>query len=102
VAPELVVINDTSSPPKFVMAACGAKHTIGLDTNGEIWYWGAMSSIGLPNNVSDKQLVPIMLEVPEHLKLEKFVFVASGDEYSLAISQTNKVYCFGRCPGLST
>ena len=53
-APELVVINDTSSPPKFVMAACGAKHSIGLDTNGEIWYWGAKSSMGLPNTASDK------------------------------------------------
>lgn len=53
-APELVVINDTSSPPKFVMAACGAKHSIGLDTNGEIWYWGAKSSMGQPITASDK------------------------------------------------
>jgi alpha-tubulin suppressor-like RCC1 family protein len=54
VAPELVVITETSSPPKFVMAACGAKHSIGLDTNGQIWFWGAKSSIGLPNTESDK------------------------------------------------
>jgi alpha-tubulin suppressor-like RCC1 family protein len=54
VAPELVVINDNSSPPKFVMASCGAKHCIGLDTNGEIWCWGAKNSIGLSNNGGDK------------------------------------------------
>ena len=32
---------------KFIMASCGAKHTIALDTAGKIWYFGKKDSVGV-------------------------------------------------------
>jgi len=31
---------------------------------------------------------------------EKFVFLRSGQDYTLAINQAGKIFCFGKCPGL--
>jgi alpha-tubulin suppressor-like RCC1 family protein len=44
---------------KFIMASCGAKHTMALDSNGNLWFFGHKLAIGISSNESsqsEKQL----------------------------------------------
>lgn len=80
---------------KFIMASCGSKHTLALDTSGKLWFFGLKSSIGISSK-DDKQLVPMLLEAPGPLKKENFKFIASGDDFNLAVSTTGQGYGLGR------
>jgi alpha-tubulin suppressor-like RCC1 family protein len=32
---------------KFIMASCGSKHTLALDTSGDLWFFGSKQSVGI-------------------------------------------------------
>lgn len=70
---------------KFIMAACGAKHTIALDTNGQIWFFGHKQSIGIEDFEEEKQFTPIRLELPSKIQ-EPIKFIAAGEDHNLAIT----------------
>lgn len=39
---------------KFILASCGSKHTIALDTLGKLWYFGCKGSVGIEDLEIDK------------------------------------------------
>lgn len=80
---------------KFIMAACGSRHTIGLDTRGQIWFFGQKPSVGIEDLSEDKQFTPVKLEIPPHIR-ENFKFISTGEDHNLAISESGIVYGFGK------
>lgn len=78
--PRLLKVTE-SKDSKFIQASCGTKHTIALDTNGYIWFFGLKTSVGKTcNKTEEKQLTPIELEIPDSIQKEPFKFIASGDD----------------------
>ena len=78
---------------KFIMATCGGKHTIALDENGQIWFWGNKNSVGIEDLQEDKQFRPSKLDT--HVK-EPFKYIASSEEHNLAVTASGMVYGFGK------
>ena len=65
--PRLLKVTE-SKDSKFIQASCGTKHTIALDTNGYIWFFGLKTSVGKTcNKTEEKQLTPIELEIPDSI-----------------------------------
>lgn len=89
---KIPVFKDT----KFIQAACGSKHTIALDTDGHIWFFGYKPSVGIEDFQEEKQFVPARLETPQKMLQEPFKFIASGEEHNLAITHSGQVLGFGR------
>lgn len=83
------------------MATCGSKHTLAIDTTGQLWYFGLKSSVGIAPDIKwsgqdpneGKQMTPIKLETHTY---EPFKYISSGDDHNLAITQSGKLYGFGR------
>jgi alpha-tubulin suppressor-like RCC1 family protein len=42
-----VLKSNYTKDTKFIMASCGSKHTLALDANGQIWYFGNKMSVGI-------------------------------------------------------
>lgn len=77
------------------MAACGAKHTIVLDENGQIWFFGNKNSVGIEDLQEEKQFTPQKLELPSKIK-ESFKYITSNEEHNLAVTASGIVYGFGK------
>lgn len=77
------------------MASCGYRHTVALDTTGNIWYFGSKSSVGIEDLDEDKQFQPSKLDLPETIN-EPIKFISAGEEHNLAITQSGIVYGFGK------
>ncbi len=88
---EIPVFKDT----KFMMASCGSKHTIALDTDGQIWFFGHKLSVGIEDYSDEKQSIPVRLEIPPHIN-EPIKFISTGDDHNLAITLSGEVFGFGR------
>ncbi|KAJ3530412.1 hypothetical protein NM688_g7713 [Phlebia brevispora] len=81
---------------KFVHAACGRNHTLLVGSGGQLWTCGANHMGQCAHNVCQEverfKSVNYFknLEVPE-----KVVKVAAGVTFSLALTESGKVYAFG-------
>lgn len=78
-----------------MMASCGSKHTVALDTEGKLWYFGCKSSVGIEDMENEKQLSPASMEIPKKI-MEPFKFVSAGEEHNLAVTSSGKIYGFGK------
>ena len=91
----LEVIVPLYKDTKFIMASCGSRHTIGLDTQGQIWFFGHKPSVGIEDLAEEKQFTAVRLEIPGHIR-ERFKYIEAGEDHNLAITESGLVYGFGR------
>lgn len=88
--PKLV---DKLKDKKIVQIACGASHSVVLDTNGQVYSWGAYrNSSGLVGftGKNDKAFEPIHIAQINNVKK-----IACGESHTLALSNDGTVYYWG-------
>lgn len=68
VFPKIVKVSNKTDV-KFIMALGGAKHTLALDSAGNLWFFGLKSSVGMKYEgiENEKQLQPIKLQFPSSI-----------------------------------
>ncbi|CAL6055860.1 Regulator_of chromosome condensation (RCC1) repeat-containing protein [Hexamita inflata] len=89
----------TYSGIKIVQADGGDKHTIALDSNGNVWTWGSNSNGQLGRtDVPIGQFTYNPAQLPSYMfGGEKVMFVAAQDLITLVRTASGKVYIFGLC-----
>lgn len=90
-----LVDNSIVKEAKFIMASCGAKHTVALDTNGSVWFFGHKHSVGIEDFTDEKQFTPVRLDLPQYIS-EPIKYISSGEDHNIAISYSGIVYGFGK------
>lgn len=78
-----------------MMTSCGSKHTLVLDSTGQLWYFGLVASLGLIEK-EEKQMVITKLDMPGNIKQEPIVYISTKDEQNLALSVSGKIVMFGK------
>lgn len=74
------------------MIACGAKHTLLLDTRGNIWYWGNKLAVGIKDDKNSDQKFPkILLSETEG----PFTYISTNHYSNLAVTSTGSMISFG-------
>ena len=84
---------DTDSEEKTVKIceiAVGEKHVVALDTDGNVWTWGANNNYQLGNNKITGSTKPVKVELDE-----KIVKIAAGYNSTFAITQDNRLIAWG-------
>ncbi|MBQ8310812.1 MAG: hypothetical protein IJX80_07360 [Clostridia bacterium] len=76
----------------FTQISAGEKHALALTDDGSVYVWGAndFGQLGLETN--ETVTVPTALTA---LADQTIVDVAAGDQFSLALSNTGKIYAWG-------
>jgi hypothetical protein len=70
--------------------SCGRDHAVLLTVEGEVWMWGNMSGHGGGAGMYDGDTIE-RVEVPW-----KAVSVSTGAQHTLIVSESGRVYSFGR------
>ncbi|XP_076636822.1 HECT and RLD domain containing E3 ubiquitin ligase 4 isoform X2 [Colletes latitarsis] len=78
----------------IVQIACGAKHTLALTNNGELYSWGSNNEgqLGLGSDIKNEikpKLVSSLVGVP-------IAFIACGGYHSIAISKSGAIFGWGK------
>ncbi|EFA79484.1 ankyrin repeat-containing protein [Heterostelium album PN500] len=78
---------------QITQIACGKDHSLALDEIGVVYAWGNGSGgrLGLGNS----EVVSIPKIIP-HFEDEKITSIACGQEFSLALSDSGKVFSWGK------
>lgn len=77
--------------PKLV--TCGSKHTLMLDSDGNIWYWGNKAAAGIKYIENEHQKQPrILLSANEE---GPFIYISTKHKNNLAITSSGKIITFG-------
>ena len=86
---------------KVAFVAGGSRHTVCLDLEGRIWYWGNKMSVGIREPMSKLQFEPILLgpsnqsDVPHFDR--GFVFINAAADSNLVICHhDSSVFFFGQ------
>ena len=78
------------------MATCGDKHTLLLDTDGNIWFSGHYLAVGLDAVDIDKNPEFLVLSsLSSKVPSETMLYIASGQNHNLCLSGAGKAYAFG-------
>ena len=74
------------------MVACGAHHTLVLDTEGIVWSFGsnAERALGRPTESKEEEMTPTPVKI--HLKCKQ---VSTGASHSAALTVEGEVYSWG-------
>lgn len=75
--------------------AVGASHTLALDDNGLVWAWGNNSHGQLGDGTTTTQEKPALVKNKDGQYLADIKQVAIGQDFSLALTHTGKVYAWG-------
>ncbi|MGR6836864.1 fibronectin type III domain-containing protein [Syntrophomonas erecta] len=71
--------------------AAGGRHTLLIDSAGNVWAWGQNDYGQLGTANKEQQLEPVKVD-----SLNNVVAVAAGDNHSLALDEDGNVYAWGR------
>ena len=71
--------------------AAGSRHTLLIDSSGNVWAWGQNDYGQLGINNQTQQLEPVKVS-----NLSNIVAVAAGDNHSLALDNAGNVWAWGR------
>ncbi len=75
----------------IIQVACGENHNLALDSNGNVWAWGANNNYQLGNSNVDKTLTPTKVEGLSGIRK-----IACGGQNSFAIGSKGEIYSFGQ------
>jgi alpha-tubulin suppressor-like RCC1 family protein len=86
---------------KIIFVSASQKHTLCVDTEGELWYFGEKQSVGIHDKRNKYQFSPIRLVASNHDKYsrdeKRFRFVAAGVNNNMVITMMNgEIYNFGQ------
>lgn len=73
---------------RFTSIAAGVSHSLAIDTNGRLWFWGDMDS---EYPYLSNQTSPTLIDSAEH-----FVFIAAGHNYSIALDINGDLWTWGK------
>ena len=76
------------------MTKCGIKHTLALDNDGNIWYWGCKSSVGIDDVKHEHQKTPALL-IKSSNKI-RFVNISVRHNLNHAITVKGQIIEFGQ------
>ena len=86
----------TETPPPAPVAthwtaiASGSQHSVGLNSDGELYAWGGNTYGQLGDGTTTTRLTPTRVG-----SASDWTYVAAGDEYSLAINSRGELYTWG-------
>ena len=86
---------------KIAFVTAGSRHTLCLDVNGKLWYFGAKEGVGIFSNEKKMQFEPILLDSESQQQQQSFekgfTLIDAGDSVNIALSADDQsVYCFGK------
>lgn len=86
---------------KMVFVSASQKHTLCVDSEGELWFFGDKQSVGIQDKRNKYQFSPIRLVASNHNKYsrdeKRFRFIAAGVNNNMVISMINgEIYNFGQ------
>ena len=90
-----VVTDGVLAGKTIVAIGTGGGHTVALDSNGNAYAWGNNALGQLGNNTFTQSNVPVAVSVDGALAGKKITAIATGDNHSLALSDTGEVYGWG-------
>lgn len=100
--PVAVDDSDVLADKEITAVAAGGRHSLALDTNGDIYAWGQGSfgqlGDGAKHDGEDSEassLVPVRVEKGEDLARETVVAISAGGNHSLALTKEGNVYAWG-------
>lgn len=81
----------------IIEMSIGDNHMAALDSDGRVYTWGTYRDLNgslqfKPNKKEEKQLEP---EIMSELKKDKIIQIASGENSTLALNSTGKIYIWG-------
>nr|WP_181414121.1 InlB B-repeat-containing protein [Bifidobacterium indicum] len=77
----------------FASVSAGARHSIGLDTNGTAWTWGSCDTT---NATNDNDLTGHVGSAPSPVDTGlRFTAVSAGEDHSMGIARDGTVYTWG-------
>ena len=84
---------------KVAFVSGGSKHTVCIDTEGRLWYFGERNSVGIRAKARKMQFYPTLL-VPENRDETAgfdsgLIYIDAKDEENIAIDSEHQVYVFG-------
>jgi len=82
--------------------ACGALHTLALDSTGQVHAWGFNAQGQLGNNTTTQSNIPIAISSFGSLVGKTITSFSCGGYHNLALDSTGKVHAWGRGVTLET
>ncbi|RFA33547.1 hypothetical protein [Alkalilimnicola ehrlichii] len=77
-----------------VAMAAGSRHALALDANGAVWAWGDNSAGQLGSGTLDPSAAPIAVAMSP-LAGASVVAIATGENHSLALDDTGRLWAWG-------
>jgi alpha-tubulin suppressor-like RCC1 family protein len=78
-----------------VAIACGALHSMGLDSTGQVHVWGENTFGGLGNNTTTQSNVPIAISSFGSLSGKTIIAIACGSLHTMGLDSTGQVHTWG-------
>ena len=89
----------TSYLGNILSIAAGFRHSLALDSTGNVWSWGLNDAFQLGDNTGSNHTVPVAVCGPtpncSGPALGGITAVAAGDSHSLALGSSGTVYAWG-------
>lgn len=101
--PSAVLKSGLTPLTNIIEVACGPRHTLALDVNGNVWSWGNNADGELGDNTLTTRGVAQLVKDPSgNGILQNICRIAAGgvdgDGYSLALASNGSVYAWGANP----
>jgi alpha-tubulin suppressor-like RCC1 family protein len=78
---------------RFIKIAAGARHSLAIDSNGNVWAWGANLNGQLGNGTNIDSFGPTRVTFPDGTP--RIVTIAAGGHHSLALDANNNLWAWG-------
>ena len=86
----------TNGPEKYRQVSAGTDHTLAIDEDGHLLAWGSSyyGQLG-DGRPSSSTISEYSSFIPEQIGTEKYIQIAAGSDYSLAIDEYNHIFSWG-------
>ncbi|MCL2444886.1 IPT/TIG domain-containing protein [Candidatus Saccharibacteria bacterium] len=80
---------------QIIQVSAGGIHSLALDSEGNVFAWGMGLNGQLGNGVSESSNVPVEVDMTGVLAGNPIIQISAGLNYSLALSESNRVFSWG-------
>ncbi|MCL2445034.1 IPT/TIG domain-containing protein [Candidatus Saccharibacteria bacterium] len=85
----------TDVPLNIVEISAGTNHTLALDSNGQIWAWGANGNGQLGNGTNTASSVPVEVDMTGVLYSRDIIQIVGGAPHTLALDSEGQIFAWG-------